>query len=542
MDPQTAQPQPSRFSGRKILIGICSLLAIAVLLLIALILVKNSKSNKVSTEVNTGLARDLITIGQSVPVTGVFPNSSDEGHSVEFNYNIFDGLTRFINGKVSPALATSWINPDQTTWRFTLRKGVTFHNGDPFTAADVKFSIDQALNQKNAWPDSSNLSTIKSVEVVDNFTVDIKTNTPDPVLLNRLPYAYIVSEKQYKSKSAAESAVGTGPYKFVSLDDKQAVLEANSSYYLGTPKVKKIVLKFFPGTTTDDQLAQALRKGEIDLVSLNSKTLTQTLKSDFQIKEAPSLIMRALYLDTREKSPFVNKTPNPLANKLVRQAIYKAIDINQVIKEAGIPAEPASQLVPESVFGYNPKITRLNRSVEAAKSLMKQAGLESGFSVTLDAINTPENVAVAGVIAKNLSDINISVKVNKLDPVDQSWVKLTSGDTSAFIMGVSAETLDSGEIFTDGLHTTTATLGASNFFNYSNSEMDKLIEGAASTFEPKTRLPKLEELMTQAMEELPILPLYNQFSYTVIRNNFDWTPRVGMVNYSEITGRGITTK
>jgi peptide/nickel transport system substrate-binding protein len=541
MDPQAAQPQQPVLPGKKILIGVVSLLVIAVLITVTLILIKGAQPNKSESKVTTGLSRDSITIGKNTSVLGVFPSSTPELQDLEFNSNIFDGLTRVINGKVSPALAKSWTNPDKTTWRFYLRTGVKFHNGDPFTAADVKFSVDQALNPKNEWPDAYGVNTVESVSVVNDYTVDIKTTKPDPVLLSRLVTVYIVSEKQYKSKKPQDTAVGTGPYKFVSLDDKTGILEANSSYYLGAPKVRRIVYKYFPEEATEEDLIAALKKGDVDLITLRMKPQDSSLASEFQIKSIYTASTSWLYLDAmRQKSPYVDKTPNPLTNKLVRQAIYKAIDVNQVIKEAGLSAEPASQLVAETVFGYNPNITRPKRSVEEAKKLLKEAGAEAGFTFTLDTPATSEKVG--NVIADNLKDINITVKVNIVTK-EIGLPKMMKGDSSAFILGNASDTLDSGDIFSASLHTPTKDFGGDNLLAYSNPELDKLAEEASSIFEPKERLPKLKEAMVKAMEGLPIIPLYNLKQIFITRNNFDWTPTAqGLIYCNEITGREVTTK
>jgi len=541
MDPQTAQTQPSGFSGKKILAGIILLLIIAVILVIAIILVKGTQPTKSVTKITTGLTRDSIRIGKNVAVLGVFPQSAPEVQDQEFNNDIFDGLTRVIGGEVKPALAQRWTNPDKTTWRFYLRRGVKFHNGDSFTSADVKFSLDQALAKE--WPDASSLSTIKSVDIVDNFTVDIKTVSPDPILASRLVAAFIVSEKQYKTKAEDAPAVGTGPYKFVSLSKTEGVLQANDSYYLGAPKVKKVTYKFLPEETTDEELVAALRKGDVDLVALSGGKVSETLTSAFQVKSIATPNSYLLFLDaTRPKSPYVDKSPNPLTNKLVRQAIYKAIDINQIIKETGSALEPASQLVPETVFGYNPNIKISKRSVEEAKSLMKQAGLEGGFTLTLDAPGTAIATSEASVIASNLAEINITVKVNKLEK-ETGLKKLLSGDTSAFLLGNSADTLDSGDVLGSLLHTPNDTFGDGNMLAYSNPSLDKLIEEASATFESKARLPKLQEAMTTAMEELPIIPLVDLKQVYVLSNNFDWTPTgSGAISCNEITGREVTTK
>ena len=377
MDPQTAPPnaQPMaqeapKPSGSKIpIVILIVVLLIVVLAGAGFFLLKNKGAEDTGPKVVTGLEVDSVTIGLVGPVTGVFPESAPEFHDVVFNNHIFEGLGRIENGQVRPALATSWSNPDNTTWRFTLRKGVKFHNGDSLTASDVKFSIDTAIAKE--WPNDFNLSTVKSVEVVDDSTVDVKTIGSDPVLLNRLVFAFVVSEKQYKARGE-NPAVGTGPYQYKSLDKEGAILEANEGHYAGTPKVNKVVYKFFPADTKDSVLVEALKKSEVDLISTDDQSLTKDLGGTLQVKSLEEPFVSLLVLDTtREKSPGVSVTPNPLSNKLVRQAINKAINVSNVAKEASLSAVPSSQYVTEAIFGYNPNITRPAPNIEEAKDLSK---------------------------------------------------------------------------------------------------------------------------------------------------------------------------
>lgn len=538
MDPQAAQTTAPGGSGaKKILVYLVIFLVLIVIIGVGFLLLRGEPKEP-GPKVVTDLERDSITIGKIVFISGVFPESEPDFFDVVFNNNIFDGLGRIVDGEVKPALATSWTNPDNTTWIFKLRKGVKFHNGDSFTAADVKFSIDQAL--KNDWPNSFNLSTVKSVEVVDDFTVIIKTTSPDPVLLNRLVFAFIVSEKQFKEKSA--EAVGTGPYKFISLDKEKAVLEANDDYYLGAPKVKKVVYKFFSEDTKAEKLVEALNNGEVDLISIDEADVAKSAKGEFQIKSLTDPFISFLWLDTsRDKSPYVDKTPNPLKNKLVRQAIYKAINISSVIKESKISAVPASQFVTNAIFGFNPNITRPETSIEEAKNLMKQAGVSGGFKLTLDSVVGRE--AEANAIAKDLEKINIKVKVNEVG-VDKVFEKIIVGkDSSAFILDYGAETFDAGEIFTNVLHTQTGSFGSDNLTGFSNSKIDKLAEEIATIFESKSRQAKMQEAMTIALEELPFIPLYNKEFFYLISNNFDWTPTAfGAIYVNEISGREVRTQ
>lgn len=532
--PAQVQNQQGSRSKKPLIVVVTLLLVIAFASAAYFLFFQSAVSNKPREQVVTGLDRESVVIADRLAYSGVFPNSTQDFAEVVFNNNIFDGLGRIINGQVKPALAKSWTNPDKTTWRLSLRKGVKFHNGDSFTASDVKFSIDEAL--KNDWPNSFNLSTVKSVTVVDDFTVDIKTASPDPVLLNRLVFAFIVSEKQFKDRGE-NPAVGTGPYKYVSLTKDRAVLEANQDYYLGVPKVNKIIYKFFPEDTTDKELVESLQKGEFDLVKLGDAKLANGLKAQYQVESLADPFITFFWPDnSRDKSPYIDKSPNPLKNKLVRQAVYKAIDVNELIKEASLSAVPASQFVTDAIFGYNPNIARPLPNVSEAKKLMDQAGFGDGFGLTVDVFTGREKEAKA--LSKQLGKINIKVKIRTSG--DEFFDRLFSADLSSFIIDYGAETFDSGEIFTNVLHTPNNQFGGDNFTSYSNSDLDQMSEEVASIFDPKARSAKLQEVMSKAMEDLPLIPLYSKEFFYVFKNNIDWTPTAfGAIYGNEISGRQI---
>jgi peptide/nickel transport system substrate-binding protein len=311
------------------------------------------------------------------------------------------------------------------------------------------------------------------------------------------------------------------------------------NHYEGAPKVKKIVYKFFPEDVTDKQLVEALKKGEVDMVKVTDEKVGKTAGSPFQIKNLADPFISFLWLDTsREKSPYVDKKPNPLKDKAVRQAIYRTIDVNKMIKGASLSAAPASQMVTEAIFGYNPNITRSKPSVSEAKKLMKQAGVSDGFQLTLDVPGYLEPVGKA--IADDLAKIGIIAKVNPIASRDEAGIKWwDEQDVSAYIMDYGAETYDSGEIFTNIISSS----GDINYlaFGYGNDGLDKLAEDISSTFEKKARQLKLKEAMSKAMEEMPMIPLYSQKIYYIVRNNFDWTPTAfGAIYGSEISGRKTT--
>lgn len=509
---------------------------LVILAIVSFFLYQNFQKSKLPPQVTSNLERDSITIAKRVKITGVFPNSVPEFEDVVFNNHIFEGLARIIDGQVKPALVLSWANPDKTTWRFYLRKDVKFHDGSQLSAKDVKFSIESAI--ANNWPNAFNLGTIDSVEVIDDFTVDIKTVRPDPVLLNRLVYAFIISENQFKTK-AKEPAVGTGPYKFVSLDDEKAVIIANLDYYLGPPKVKQVIFKFYNENTTDEELVADLKVGKIDLFEFDAKPPDN--QREFQIKIIADPFITFLWLDNaRDKSPYVGVTPNPLKNRLVRQAIYNAIDVEKIIRQANLHAEPASQFVTDAIFGFNPQIKRPKVNIEKAKDLMRKANLEQGFSLTIDVPQVSEKIYQ--LIADELETIGVKVKVNVLTKEEGFERIFGKKDSSAYIVSYGAETFDAEEIFINVLHTPTDVFGSENVFGFSNLEIDELAEEIASTFDNKTRKEKLQKIMAKAVDELPMIPLYSKKISFALDDNFDWTPTAfGAIYANEITGRNVTT-
>src|SRR5262245_47244872 len=188
-----------------------------------------------------------------------------------FIANVYDGLTaRDVQGNLVPALAESWKRLNPTTWQFTLRKGVKFHNGDDFNADCVKFTLDRATNPETKATISSELSTIAGTEIVDPFTVNVATKTPDfllPVRLGEL-FGLMLSPKHTNAAGKEAIAIkpnGTGPFKLVAwAKNERLVLEANENYWRGAPSVKTLVVR---PILEDAARIAALQAGEVDLIA-----------------------------------------------------------------------------------------------------------------------------------------------------------------------------------------------------------------------------------------------------------------------------------
>jgi len=479
--------------------------------------------------------KSLVRIGW-VEVVGVFPATAPEAFSIAFNANIFEGLTVFRNGKVAPGLAISWSNPDKNTWRFKLRNGVTFHNGNKFVAEDVKYSIEQALASakqppEKQWPNVYQVANIESVIVLDPSTVEIKTKEPDPVLLPKLASVFIISKKQAE-KEGFDKLVGTGPYKLKSFEKGSYTLEANQNYWGGMPKVKTAVYKPVPF----DKMTEALLNGELDIASLISSADNKKLQQrGFSVKAFDLPVVFQLSFDlANNKTPYVDTPKNPFKDKKVRQVLLYGINIDEFIKNAVPDSEPASQFVTSGIFGFDPKITRPAYDLEKAKELLAEAGYPNGFSVTVD---VPLTYQTDKEIVRQLNRLGIKAKARVLHE-DEFMRRVTSGDFSLIANAWAAETLDLGDLLDGTLHTKTQIKGQANTAGYSNPEVDNLIDEASKTFDSKKRLDLLQKATKTALDDVVQIPLYMGKNFAAVRRGFDWTPHnFGLVYAYEIAGR-----
>src|SRR5207244_6281162 len=184
--------------------------------------------------------------------------------------NPFDNLTsRHPDGKLYPGLATEWKLTDPTTWSFKLRPGVKFHNGDPFTSADAKFSIERTYDPAAKTMVATALSTIDRIEAPDPHSLVIRTKKPDPLLAARLGfYGGQIVPKKYLEAVGNDAfnarPVGTGPVRFVSwTKDDRIVLEANPDYFGGKPDFDRFVMRAVPEMAPR---VAGLPKGEVDII------------------------------------------------------------------------------------------------------------------------------------------------------------------------------------------------------------------------------------------------------------------------------------
>ena len=445
------------------------------------------------------------------------------------NSNIFNSLVEFDNlFRINPALAESWNNPNNLTWRFQLRKNVKFHNGYNFTAEDVKYTIDiiQANNCSPLW---ELLSPVSDVVIIDNHTIDIITFKPCPILLNKLVDIYIVSKK-YQKEINYKWPIGTGPYKLVQyIEDKNITFDRFDKYWSGKPAIKRVVMEILP---EPEDRKNALIEGTIDIAEVHSDYHSEIYYADgVDVKTISPPSVSYLGFDFREfNSSYKYSEKNPVFDVRVRKAIYHAIDIEYLIDEKmnGF-AGAASQFVSPLIFGYNPDIKRLSYNLDTARDLLNKSGYQNGFEIDLDCYESNASQECCLELARMLSEINITVHLNPLS-ASELYHKLFVRNSSFYKVGWLTGSADGGEIFDFILRSVNESnnTGMYNYGYYSNPEVDSIGIRIGCTMNPQERLRLMHEGFKIAMEDVAWVPLYIPQSIYGCRDNIDWIPFPGM--------------
>jgi peptide/nickel transport system substrate-binding protein len=488
-----------------------------------------NKINKYTIVISFGIDR----------FNGFYPwldNINDQTYNI--NSNIFNCLVEF-NSKfgIIPALAENWNNPDEYTWRFYLRKDVKFHNDYNFTAEDVKYSIDLIKQDKNN-SFYGFLTMIKEVRIINDFTVEIITFEPYPILLNKIANIYIISKK-YQENTTTEIPIGTGAYSFSDYEENSHLtLKRFYSYWKKKPKFQNVNFKFIENY--DDRL-NALINNQVDMVDFIFPSSIENLSQYEGIKSLTFLhqVVNYLSFDFRENdSCCFNDEENPFSNLKVRKAIYHAINIDEIIENIFYGhAESATQFVTPYISGFNQDIERLPYDLEKASQYMNESGFENGFEVILDTSTVSANrVNVCEIIANQLSKININVTVNVLSS-SEFYDKILNRNSSFYLVGWKVDSGDAGEIFDNILRTVDIDngFGVYNFGNYSNPEIDRIAADIFYNMNQKKRIELMQEGFTIALNDVVCIPLYIYNGISAMKNEISWQPRAdGLIKLEDI--------
>lgn len=439
-----------------------------------------------SSSKSEGGYKDTVIFAQGADVTSFDPQVGKETPAVAVTNHIYDTLVDVdpVSGEIVPQIAVSWEQLDDLTYRFKIREGLKFHNGEDLKADDVKFSIDRAIASPSV---SYIVDFIDSVAVEDDYTVTIKTKAPyAPTLRNlAVPYAAIVP-KDYVSANPdilKTAPVGSGPYKFVSWSQNDNVkLEAFDDYYAGAPKTKYLEMKVIPEAA---QRTIALETGEIDiaydLTTSDSRRVDASKK--LTLYEVPSLSCFYISFNTK-KAPF--------DNKLVRQALNMAIDRQLLIDTVnGGSGEVANAIIAPAVFGYyNPGDFEYNP--EKAKQLLSEAGYPNGFDCTLWVNNNQSRVEMCQAIQAMFMEIGVNCKVEVME-FGAFISRTTNGEHDMGYFGWVTSTKDADYTYYSLEHSSQQGAAGNRSFT-SDPTVDKLVEAGRTSADSAVRTEAYKEL------------------------------------------------
>ena len=471
------------------------------------------------------------------------PYSQNENLTNQFSQAVHDTLVMRDNSlKLIPGLATSWQQVNPTTWRFTLRKGVKFHDGSPFTADDVVFSYERAQHPNSQLRQYSN--PVGKPRKIDDTTVEFVQDKPNPVTLEHATTIYIMSRAwatkykverplDFKAKEetyASLHANGTGPWILVSREPGvKTVLKRNPDWWgiaagLATGNVTEVV---YTQVSADATRTAALLSGQVDFVLDPPPQDMRRLEENKDLKVIRGQENRVVFFgfdQHRDELLYSNvKGKNPFKDARVRQAVYQAIDIEAIKSRTmrGFSA-PTGGITP-SILASNPDAEkRLPFDPARAKQLLADAGYPNGFEVTLDCPNNryvnDEEICIA--VAAMLSKIGIMTKVTTL-PRATYFPKLEKYDTSMFMLGWGGAITDAQTMLSPVLRSRDEKSG-NGFFNYgryANPKLDELIDAAAVEPNAEKRRETIRQAIAEHNAQVHHVPLHRQMIPWAMRSN-----------------------
>ncbi len=460
--------------------------------------------------------RELVT-AQGGDVARFDPHFSTSSNDIRVSFNLFDNLTsRHPDGKLYPGLATEWKLEGPTTWRFKLRQGVKFHNGDPLTSADVKYSIERTYDPAAKTMVATVFGTIEKIDAPDASTVVITTKKPDPLLAARLAfYGGQVVPKKYLESVGNDAfnakPVGSGPVRFTSwVKDDRAVLEANPDYWGGKIDMDRWIMRPIPETAP--RIA-ALLKGEVDAITQLPPDQEERVAGNASTRVAGALYAGLYVLAVNSKRP-------PLDNPLVKQALSLAIDRESIVKELWrgrgvVPNGP----IAKGDNHFDASLPPLPYSPAEAKDRLKKAGYkgEEIFIETTVAY-VSQDKAMAEAIAAMWKDVGVNVKVEVIEYSVRAQKNREKSFKGVFWSDPTSTLSDP-----DGMMWRLLGPGGPQDY-WREAKFDELGNAARFSVDEKFRGQAYKEMTKIFLEHLPWLPVIQPYEDYGIQKYIDFTP------------------
>ena len=442
---------------------------------------------------------------------------SEKNHTI--CQQIFDGLLRFNpEGQMEPALAVSWNRIDPTRMRFKLRQGVTFHNGEPFDAEAVKFTIERLLAPKTGFPGRAFIASISHAEIVDDNAVDIVTRFPDALLLNRLAALVLILPPRYIKEKGdsffAENPIGTGAFMFKKWEKgREIALPANPNYWMkGYPRVNELIFKFIP---QKDQL-DALFSGKIHLLTdlPGDQILTVVKRPGFTVMKKPAFCAGTFVL---------KMSSGPLNNLDVRKALNYALDKRALISYDLLGnGRPIATFSMPGEAGHNPSLRPYEFDLKKARQLLGKAGYPGGF--TLKMLAKPSMERTTKIIAAQFKKLGVNLDIT-VAPDAAIIGEFASGK---YDMGVG----DCVDPMVHSYFVQSIALHSKSPYSLSGFPgFDAKLEDVASTVDDKLFLEKAQAIDKYIYDNALSIFTYQKFAVCGLRENLRFEPAVTRMPY-----------
>ena len=457
------------------------------------------------------------------------PHSLNETLQLSVTGNVYEPLVgRNKDLSLTPMLATSWKQTSPTVWRFELRKGVQFHDGTPFSADDVVFSL--ARTQVEGSDMKSYTNDFKEVRKIDSHTVEIETKTPFPILPDVLSLVYIMSKKWCETNqatvpvdrrkgvenTASFKANGTGPFRVRERQPNVRTVFTRNGSYWGKIEGNVTEVVFTP-IGNDATRVAALLSGEVDVMEPVPVQDIDRVNSSANTRAITGPELRTIFLgmdQKRDELLYSNvKGKNPFKDKRVRQAFYQAIDIEGIKKTVMRGASnPSAQLVGPGINGFQPEMKRLPYDVEAAKKLMAEAGYPNGFEVSMNCPNDRyvNDGRICQTVAANLSRINVKINL-QAETKGTYFPKVLRRDTSFYMLGWTPATYDAHNAMNAIMRCVDDKgAGQFNLGAYCNPKVDELTLKVQAETDKDKRNAYIKEAFDLHAADVGHIPLHQQ--------------------------------
>ena len=473
------------------------------------------------------------------------PHSQNHATTIAILMHSYEGLTRYGDKyQVEPALATKWTYITPTQVRFELRRGVKFHDGSPFTADDVIFTLSRIRQPQGTM--QIYVTGIKEIKKIDDHTIDMMLDGPSPILLRNIIDFRIMSKawaeknkttntQDYKAKDdsyASRNVMGTGPFRITSWQPDQKITMVVNKDWWDTPRSNITEVSYLP-IKSDPTRVAALLSGDVDLLTDLPTQDVAKLKADPKLKVVEGPEVRTIFFAMDQGSDELRgsnvKGKNPFKDKRVREALSVAID-REAIKRTimrGLSI-PAGIMVAPGVNGNTPDIdVPLKADADKARKLLAEAGYPEGFEIPLNCPNNRyvNDEEVCQAVVAMWAKVGVKTRLAAL-PMAQHSLIFQKFEAPLYMLGWGVATYDA-QYFLQAIARTKAT-GADGNFNFakvSDAKIDQLVDSMKTETDVAKRNAMLREALLRVRDETLFIPLHHQIRPWAMRSNVDTVHR-----------------